>query len=321
MLENTPIWMKGDMHLWVNNEPAHVYVPESNIPLTYKKLQSRLSKEGSIPIGIDHLPDNIIEANPILKKLDLLNIGEITQISHANDSIIIEEATITNPLLQQLYNDGELDMVSIVATSTTSECPKGDYDYIVDTTDITRVDIVEKGACTECNIPKPTDSSDTVVYARYSIKENQEENNMAEEITMEAIEKLLDEKIAPINERLDVIEENIDIESNEGNEETEEVKAMKAKIAKQQQELANTKVDAYITNGKILPAEKEAMVKLCAADSESFDNLMKVTPVKIDLKTRKSLLAGDSEDDDDDTLTDDEKLINTLNDAFNKGDD
>lgn len=215
MLENTNIWTTGGMHLWLNNKPAHVFVPKTNIEPTYNVLKSRLSKQGSIPIGIDHLADNIIEANPILKKLDLHNVGEITKISYADDTIKIEEAELTNPLIKDLYEAGELDMVSIVANSTTSECPQGTYDYIVETTDITRVDIVEKGACKECNIPKPTDSSETVVYARYSIQTKMEDNIMAEELTMEAIteaiDKALDEKLAPINDRLDVIEDNIEI--------------------------------------------------------------------------------------------------------------
>ena len=103
MLENTPIWTLGEMHLWVNNKPAKVYVPRSNPEEAYQILQSRLSKEGNIPIGIDHLPDNIIEANPILAKLDLLNVGEITEIQYTDDAIKIVEAELTNPLIKQLY--------------------------------------------------------------------------------------------------------------------------------------------------------------------------------------------------------------------------
>ena len=107
MLDNTNIWTRGPMHLWVDNEPAKVYVPKENIKSTYEQLQSRLSKEGSIPIGIDHLPDNIIEANPILAKLDLLNVGNITKIQYADDTIRIVEAELTNPLIQDLYEKGE----------------------------------------------------------------------------------------------------------------------------------------------------------------------------------------------------------------------
>ncbi len=55
MLEKTNIWTKGPMNLWVNNEPARVYVPDTNVKSTYTTLQSRLSKQGSIPIGIDTL--------------------------------------------------------------------------------------------------------------------------------------------------------------------------------------------------------------------------------------------------------------------------
>ena len=123
MLENTNIWTTGEMHLWVNNEPAKVYVPASNVKETYQILQSRLSKEGSIPIGIDHLPDDIIKANPILAKLNLLDVGEISKIKYANDTITIVEAKLTNPQILALYEAGELDMVSIVATSNVSECP------------------------------------------------------------------------------------------------------------------------------------------------------------------------------------------------------
>jgi hypothetical protein len=327
MLENTNIWTKGPMNLWVNNEPAKVYVPDTNVKSTYATLQSRLSKQGSIPIGIDHLADNIIEANPILKKLDLHNVGEITKISYANDTITIEEAELTNPQIKALYEAGELDMVSIVANSTTSDCPK-DYDYIVNTTDITRVDIVEKGACPTCNIPKPQSSDSTVVYARYSIQTEptEEEDIMAEEITMEAItkaiDKALDEKLAPINERLDVIEDNIEIkeepEDNSGDE-SEEVKAMKAEIAELKAQRATARVDMLIAEGKILPAQKEAYVELCASNSEKFEEAFKDAPVIVELDNRQSMQAGDSGAGDDPEPTEDEKLIAEVNDAFNKG--
>lgn len=329
MLEKTNIWTKGPMNLWVNNKPAKVYVPDTNVKSTYTTLQSRLSKQGRIPIGIDHLADNIIEANPILKKLDLHNVGEITEISYANDTITIEEAELTNPLIKSLYEAGELDMVSIVANSTTSECPKN-YDYIVNTTDITRVDIVEKGACPTCNIPKPQSSDSTVVYARYSIytTTQTEDNIMAEEITMdaitEAIDKALDEKLAPINERLDVIEDNIEIKEdpednkNEGKE-SEEVKAMKAEIAELKAQRATARVDMLIAEGKILPAQKEAYVELCASNSEKFEEAFKDAPVIVDLDNKKSLQAGNSGTGDDPEPTEDEKLIAEVNSAFNKG--
>lgn len=307
------------MHLWVNNKPAKVYVPKTNIKTAYELLQSRLSKEGKIPIGIDHLPDNIIEANPILAKLDLLNVGEITKIEYADDTIKIVEAELTNPLIRSLYEAGELDMVSIVANSTTSECPKN-YDYIVNTTDITRVDIVEKGACKTCNIPKPQSSDSTVVYARYSIytTTQTEDNIMAEEITMEAIEELLDKKLKPIDERLTALEKRD--EDPKPQDEDEKLKAMEARIAEleKDQEASELKaaeaiVDMAIMAGKRTPAQKDAEVKLCAADTEAYKETIKNSEVIVSLDERISLLAGDSEEDDgDSTLTPEEENLNAV---------
>ena len=312
MLENTPFWTSGTMKLWVNNKPAKVYVPPENPKQTYKKLQSKLSKEGKIPIGIDHLPDNLMKANPILAKLNLLDVGEITKIQYTDDTIKIVEAELTNPLLQQLYEAGELDMVSIVAKSTVSECPRGDYDYIVQTTDITRVDIVEKGACPTCNIPKPQNDDDTVVYARYSIQTNMEEERMSNEdnLTKEDIKQIFDEcieaKLAPMQEQINTI-----IEAQE-TEPDDQVKEMEAKIAELKKESATAKVDNLIAQGKIFPAKKETMVTLCASNPETFDELMKDAPVIIDLETRQSLLAGNSDDDDDTEPTPEEQNLQNI---------
>ena len=317
MLENTPFWTTGPMHLWVDNKPAKVYVPETNVKQTYENIQSRLSKEGRVPIGIDHLPDNILKANPILAKLNLLDVGEITQIKYADDTIKIVEAELTNPLIRDLYEKGELDMVSIVANSTTSECPRGDYDYIIDTTDITRVDIVEKGACPTCTIPKPTASDETVVYARYSINEPMEDNIMAEEITMEAIEELLDKKLKPIDERLTALEKG-DADPKPQDED-EKLKAMEARIAdlEKDQEASELKaaeaiVDMAIMAGKRTPAQRDAEVKLCAADAEAYKETIKNSEVIVKLDDRMSLLAGDSDDGNDPEPTPEEQNVNAV---------
>ena len=315
MLENTPFWTSGTMNLWVNNKPAKVYVPPENPKQAYEILQSRLSKEGSIPIGIDHLPDNIIKANPILAKLNLLDVGEITRIKYSDDTIRIVEAELTNPLIRELYEAGELDMVSIVATSTTSECPRGDYDYIVDTTDITRVDIVEKGACKKCNIPQPTDSSDTVVYARYSIKQ-MEENQMSE-LTKEDIKGIFDEciddKLAGMQEQINtIIEASKPPADPTPDGDDEQVQKMKEEIADLKAKTATAKVDNLIASGKILPADKETHVELCAREPELYEKFMANAPVLIDLDTKKSLYARDGDDDDDGEPTPEEQNLNNI---------
>ena len=61
------------------------------------------------------------------------------------------------------------------------------------------------------------------------------------------------------------------------------------------------------------------MVDLCASNSESFEKMMEDAPVLIDLNTRGSLLAGDSNEGEGEELSDDEKLIAELNAKFSKG--
>lgn len=323
MLKGTDFWTHGPMDLFVNNEPAHVYIPKSNVKEAFEKVQSRLSSEGSIPIGIDHLSDNIIKANPILAKLDLLNVGEITEIEYANDTITIVEAELTNPQIKALYEAGELDMVSIVATSNVSECPN-DYDYIVNNTDITRVDIVEKGACPTCNIPKPHDD-EPVVYARYSIKE---ELIMAEEaLTAEAVKEIVDTALNPIKEqlekqgkRLDDLEASAGENSNEGEETNKEDEEVKARLAEAKTEIAKAKVQMAITSGKLYPAEEESMIELCASNSEAFDKLIESRPVIVPLEQRISIMAGNSgESEPEDKLDEDDQLIADVTAAFSKG--
>ena len=136
MLEDTKIWTKGKMNLFVNHEPKEVYVTRENVLNAYKDLQSTLTNDGSVPIGIDHLPEAVIKANPVLDKLDLLNVGTITAVGFnaTDDSIEIKEATLTNPLIKDLYLKGELDSVSIVAPATVKTCPQDDSVLIVDST-------------------------------------------------------------------------------------------------------------------------------------------------------------------------------------------
>ena len=321
MLEDTKIWTKGKMNLFVNHEPKEVYVTRENVLNAYKDLQSTLTNDGSVPIGIDHLPEAVIKANPILEKLDLLNVGTITAVDYntTDDSIEIKEATLTNPLIKQLYLDGELDSVSIVAPATVKTCPQNDDVLIVEKTTINRVDIVGEGACPTCKIPKPS-NVESFVYARKPINTNTEVNDMAEDetITMENIQALLDEALNPVTEKLTAIEERVaaleekpaDDEGKPGEEKDDEIKAAKA-------EAAEALVDAQIMAGKVVPAQKEAMTKLALADTESFKALMKEAPIVVDLEARRSLLGLDDEEDDEE-LSDDEKLIAEVNAAFSK---
>ena len=143
---------------------------------------------------------------------------------------------------------------------------------------------------------------------------------MAEEetITMENIQALLEEALNPVTEKLTAIEERVaaleeepaDDEGKPGEEKDDEIKAAKA-------EAAEALVDAQIMAGKVVPAQKEAMTKLALADTESFKALMKDAPIVVDLEARRSLLGLDDEEDDEE-LSDDEKLIASVNLLSNK---
>lgn len=320
MLEDTEIWSKGVMELYLNNKPQKVYVSPESVHDTYKDLQTTITNDGSVPIGIDHLPEAVIKANPILEKLDLLNVGTITAVDYNadTDSILIKEATLSNPLIKDLYFKGELDSVSIVAPTAVKTCPQNDDVLIVEKTTINRVDIVGEGACPTCKIPKPS-NVESFVYARKPINTNTEVNDMAEDetITMENIQAMLEEALNPVTEKWTAIEERVaaleekpaDDEGKPG-EENDEIKAAKA-------EAAEAVVDAQIMAGKVVPAQKEAMTKLAIADMESFKALMKDAPIIVDLEARRSLLTGDNgEEDEDETLTPEEENLNAVLDHF-----
>ena len=321
MLEDTEIWSKGIMKLFLNGKPQKVYVSPESVHDTYKDLQTTITNDGSVPIGIDHLPEAVMQANPILKKLDLLNVGTITAVDYdtENNRILIKEATLTNPQIKDLYLKGELDSVSIVAPATVRTCPQNDDVLIVEKTTIDRVDIVGEGACPTCKIPKPS-NVESFVYARKPINTNTEVKDMAEEetITMENIQALLEEALNPITEKLTAIEERVaaleekpaDDKGKPVEEKDDEIKAAKA-------EAAEAVVDAQIMAGKVVPAQKEAMTKLAIADMESFKALMKDAPIVVDLEARRSLLTGDNgEGDNDETLTPEEENLNAVLDHF-----
>ena len=334
MLENTNFWEHGKLDLFLNNEPTHAYVPKKDVKKIYELSQQKITDDGKIPIGIDHLPEEVINNNPILSKLDLLHVGDITAVEYDanNDTVRITEANITNPLIKKLYDDGELESVSIVSQVKTQPCPKNKDMTIIDTQSIDRVDIVGVGACESCNIPRPNTGSNSMVYARKPL--NKEDENMAEELTIEQIEELFDkkfdEKLEPITERIDAIEEEIKDDTTEGGkgsgkQEENELAAMKAELEQLKKDkaeemalaAANAKVEIAIREGKIKPADKENMVAFAKSSSEAFDAYIKDAEVIVPLGARQSL---PGEDDPDEITDEDEALIDEINNAYN-GDD
>ena len=330
MLENTNFWESGRLDLFLNNKPTHAYIPPRDVQKVFNLARSKIANDGKIPIGIDHLPEDIINNNPILKKLNLLDVGYISAVEY--DSTLnktrIKEATLTNPLIKKLYDDGELEAVSIVSQVHASDCPQQEGLKVIDTERLDRVDIVAVGACESCNIPKPTGSN--MVYARKPLKE--EETMADENITIEQIEELLDkkldekleEKLEPLNERIESIEDLI--EEDEADEETpedetDEVAAMRAELEALKKEnaekvelaAASAKVDLAIRQGKIKPCDKETMTAFAMNSSEAFDNYIKDADVIVPLGARQSFNSGEEQEPEE------KDIVAEVNAAFNKG--
>ena len=330
MLENTNFWESGRLDLFLNNQPTHAYIPPRDVKKVFNLARSKIANDGKIPIGIDHLPEDIINNNPILKKLNLLDVGYISAVEYdpTLNKTRIKEATLTNPLIKKLYDDGELEAVSIVSQVHASDCPQQEGLKVIDTERLDRVDIVAVGACESCNIPKPTGSN--MVYARKPLKE--EETMADENITIEQIEELLDkkldekleEKLEPLNERIESIEDLI--EEDEADEETpedetDEVAAMRAELEALKKEnaekvalaAASAKVDLAIRQGKIKPCDKETMTAFAMNSSEAFDNYIKDADVIVPLGARQSFNSGEEEEPEE------KDIVAEVNAAFNKG--
>lgn len=132
--------------MWLDGKPTKVHATANSVKTNYAILKELLP----IPMGIDHLKPEVLQQNKILKKMDLLNVGVINDIELENDQIKIKDAEITNPTIQQLYDDGELPYFSFVSNMFTTPCPTGEADAVEKYSIIGRVDFVEKGACESC---------------------------------------------------------------------------------------------------------------------------------------------------------------------------
>ena len=98
-----------------------------------------------------------------------------------------------------------------------------------------------------------------------------------------------DKEIADLKQQLseknNEIDETIDDLNNEVNEKLKQAEKMK-KLQEDVNELladkANALVDKYISEGKLVPAQKEKALKLCLADQDMFIELYEDAPSIVD---------------------------------------
>lgn len=162
------IWKTGVHQVGVDGKPTRLYSPQYSLMQLYDLLERIIESDGGVPIGFgDHIPESIIDEYPMLKKLDLHNVGEIRAVETDGESIRIKESVLTNPTVAELYNNGELSDYSIVASFMMADCPRNDADMVVDYfTKFKRVDLVSRGGCRDCRVEDLSDVNGDTVYMK-----------------------------------------------------------------------------------------------------------------------------------------------------------
>jgi hypothetical protein len=201
------IWAPDDVHhVYVGGKPTRVFTPQYGMPNIYNAFQRGIRAHNGIPLGIDHLPEEVLKANPVLAEtlkasnFNPYDVGRIKGIALDNDRIKITDSEITNPTIQKLYNEGKLPAFSMVGNPITTPCTTGKADIIVDDfSHIHRVDFVMTGGCSECK------TNNEFLTAKLS---ELEENTMTEEIKDEKLktEEIVEEEVKVE----DIVEEEIE---------------------------------------------------------------------------------------------------------------
>lgn len=126
--------------------------------------------------------------------------------------------------------------------------------------------------------PKPQGKVDDTLDKFNEIKARFEKELAERDKKIQELEKKLSEKDNEVN---DVIS-NLNDEVNEKLQQAEELKALQANVNELLNDKANALVDKYISEGKLVPAQKEKALQLCLADQDMFISLYEDAPSVID---------------------------------------
>ena len=313
------IWSAGIHHVFVNDKPARVYVPEETIIETFNNMKETIAAEGSIGLGIDHLSNNVLEENDILRKLNLLDVGAVSSIVTDGTGIFIRESEITNDAIRSLHEQGELPAYSIVGGMDAKPCPTGKADYVVDHIDVERIDIVGEGGCESCKVGvQPTDVILTaklskeeeinmdIIANEAPIKEEVEATPVVEEAPVEEVaEDKVEEVVEDGMQDKEVEEEVKEEEVVAVEEEVSEIDELKKEIAELKDMLGGKKpkveaakssdfnieseIIALIKAGKATPAMKEMLTKVAEESEDAFKAMAASMPKFVSMKMESKL--------------------------------
>ena len=313
------IWSAGMHHVFVNDKPAKVYVPEETIMDTFNSIRSLIDTDGRMPIGIDHLSNDVLADNEILSKMNLLDVGGVSKVGTDGSSIYILDSELSNDSIKQLNMQGELPSYSIVGAMDAKECPNGKADYVVQSIDVERVDFVEEGGCQVCKVGAQPNN---LILTSKKADLHKEDINMVE--ANEAAEAVEETKVDEV-EKVEAVEEKaVEEQSKEEElpEEEEEVVAveeepdMVAELKKELQELkdeiknlggkkpkvsakdAEDAVKQLIKAGKATPRMKGALVTLYETDLEAFNEMKASLPKMVTMETKAKLAKVKKEERD-----------------------
>lgn len=111
-------------------------------------------------------------------------------------------------------------------------------------------------------------------------------------------EKIIEDKdkeIDELNKTAEATKKKVDSTLNDLNDEVqaklesnEKYKSLLATVEELQKDKAEATVDAFIQQGKILPAQKETALKLCLNDNDMFMDLYRDAQPIIEVKQQKS---------------------------------
>ena len=151
------IWKTGIHKVSLDGKPVQLSAPQYSLIQNYNLMKRKIEENGHIPIGIDHISPEVIQGNPVLRKLleaheiDPYDVGKILDVSTDGEQIRIENAEFTNDSVKELFLNGELTAWSVVENARTLPCPTGKADLVADYfSDIERVDLVGRGGCETC---------------------------------------------------------------------------------------------------------------------------------------------------------------------------
>ena len=128
---------------------------------------------------------------------------------------------------------------------------------------------------------EPVQADDTLDKFN-EIKARFEKELEARDKKIKDLEAQLSEKDKEVN---DVIS-NLNDEVNDKLRQAEELKALQANVNELLNDKANALVDKYISEGKLVPAQREKALSLCLSDQEMFISLYEDAPSVIDTNTK-----------------------------------